>query len=344
MAIQRSAAREIEGIVALLASPDAVTRHTAAARLSTIGPRAVPHLVDGFQAASGHVARVAILKVLETLRDRRGLSLALDVLADAGREPATAAAAIELLGAFLDGESTHALETLGSVAVDATRPELERLAAWHTLARMPERILAPLRRRLARDDNPVVRRRAEQPRQAGTAPPALDPDAVLEAAAARDGADPSLVGAAIRASAATVPLGTLHRVIERARSREDAGCDEADRIEWMELRAAAHVALAGRRSRVALYDARDTVAAATRPLPHGFATALAQVGDAACLDAIADALSHAPADASPETREWRARLLDAGRAILDRERLTRRHAAVRRLVRRHPDAAQALFG
>ena len=119
----------------------------------------------------------------------------------------------------------------------------------------------------------------------------------------------------------------------------------ADRHEWLTLRAAVHQVLAERRSRVALYDVRDTIESAERPLPDGFAEALAHVGDASCLDVIADAVGADPrTPAHPQEHEWRDRLLEAGRAILDRERLTRRHAAVRRLIRIHPDVAHALFG
>lgn len=345
MAIRRSAAAETRELVDTLAAGDAVTRETAAARLCAIGARAVPHLIDAFGAIHSTVARTTILNVLETIRDRRALALGLDVLADPERDPATAAAAIGLLGTFLDGESTHALETLGAVAVDADRPDLERLAAWQMLERMPGRILAPLRTRLARDRNPAVRRRVLATPVDEAAPlPLVDPAELLTSAATGQPTDPALVVAALPSAGHRVALTTLHRLVERARSCERAADGPADRQEWLGVRAAVHAALAERRSRVALYDARDTVEQAQGPLPASFATVLARVGDAACLEVIAGALAKIPAAPGPREHEWRDQLLEAGRAILDRERLTRRHAVVRRLARMHPEVAQALFG
>ncbi|MDO8834070.1 MAG: hypothetical protein Q7V01_00665 [Vicinamibacterales bacterium] len=345
MAIRRSAAAETQELVDSLAAGDAVARETAAARLCAIGARAVPHLIDAFGASHATVARTAILHVLETIRDRRALALGLDVLADPDRDPSTAAAAIGLLGTFLDGESTHALETLGAVAVDADRPDLERLAAWQMLERMPGRILAPLRTRLARDRNPAVRRRVLAQPAAGAAPlPLVDPADLLTAAAAGQPTDPALLRAAVPSAGLRVPLTTLHRLVERIRSNEHDAGNQADRHEWLTARAAVHAALAARRSRVALYDVKDTLQQAQGPLPAAFATALARVGDAACLEVIAGALARMPGEPTPQEHEWRDQLLEAGRAILDHERLTRRHAVVRRLARMHPEVAQALFG
>ncbi len=345
MAIRRSAAAETQELVDTLAAGDAVARQTAAARLGAIGARAVPHLIEAFRATHSTVARTAILHVLETIRDRRALALGLDVLADPDRDPATAAAAIGLLGTFLDGESTHALETLGAVAVDADRPDLERLAAWQMLERMPGRILAPLRTRLARDGSPAIRRRVLAEPAGDTAPlPLIDPADLLAAAAAGQPTDPALLMVALPSAGHRIPLTTLHRLIERARSNERDAGEQADAREWLAVRAAVHAALAGRRSRVALYDVKDTVEQAQGPLPAAFATALARVGDAACLEVIAGALARMRETPTPQAHEWRDQLLDAGRAILDHERLTRRHAVVRRLARMHPEVAQALFG
>lgn len=345
MAIRRSAAAETQELVDTLAAGDAVARETAAARLCAIGARAVPHLIDAFGATHSVAARTAILNVLETIRDRRALALGLDVLADPERDPATAAAAVRLLGTFLDGESTHAIETLGAVAVDADRPDLERLAAWQMLERMPGRILAPLRTRLARDRSPAVRRGVlATPGNETASLPLIDPAEFLTSAATGQRTDPALLVAALPSAGPKVPLTTLHRLIERARSCERAAHGPADRQEWLAVRAAVHAVLADRRSRVALYDARDTVEQAQGPLPASFATVLARVGDAACLEVIAGALARVPAAPGPQAHEWRDQLLDAGRAILDRERLTRRHAVVRRLARVHPEVAQALFG
>lgn len=345
MAIRRSAAAETREWLDALASADPVVRETAAARLGAIGARVVPHLLDAFAASPSPVGRAAILRVLEATRDRRGLALATEVLASPGRDPGVAAAAIVLLGAFLDDESTQALETLGTLAIDPARPDLERLSAWRMLERMPPRILAPLRKRLTRDPSAAVRRLAGAMLDVPDTPlAAFDPAGLLESAAHGTETDPAIVAAAVAAAGPRVPLTTLHRLVELARRHESAPAADADRHEWLLARAAIHAALSERRSRVALYDVVDTVAGAAGPLPAPFATALERVGDASCLDVIAAALSRRAAGAAPREQQWRDQLLSAGRAILDRERLTRRHAVVRRLERAYPDIARALFG
>jgi hypothetical protein len=344
VAIRRSAAAEIRELVTALAGGDAVARETASARLGAIGARAVPHLLDAFAASRSRVERVAILKVLDATRDRRGVLLAIDLLATPGRDPAVAAGAIALLGSGLDDEQTQSLETLGTIAVDAARPELERLAAWRMLERMPERILAPLRRRLGRDASAAVRRLAEAaPDSAHTPLAALDPAGLLESAAGGADTDPAVIAAAAASAGPGVPLTTLHRLVELARASEASAPAEADRHEWLLARAALHAALVDRRSRVALYDVVETLERADRPLPDAFATTLEHLGDAAALDVLATAAARAAGTDSLQEQQWRVRLLAAGRAILDRERLTRRHAAVRRLERAFPEFARALF-
>jgi hypothetical protein len=342
VAIRRSASAETRDLIETLASADAVARETAAARLGAIGARAVPHLLTAFGTSRSAVERVTILRILEATGDRRGVLLAIDVLDTPDRDPAVAAAAIALLGADLDDERTQALETLGTLAVDPQRPDLERLAAWRMLERMPERILAPLRKRLSADGSPAMRRLAEAAADVRETPmAALDPAGLLAAAGEGTDTDPAVIAAAA-AVHPDVPLTTLHRLVEQARTRETAAPSEADRQEWLLARAALHAALAERRSRVALYDVVETLERATAPLPDAFATALERLGDAACLDVIAAAATRA-GDAGPERQQWRDRLLATGRAILDRERLTRRHAAVRRLERAFPEFARALF-
>jgi hypothetical protein len=95
-------------------------------------------------------------------------------------------------------------------------------------------------------------------------------------------------------------------------------------------RAAAHVALANRGSRIALYDLRESLERGAAPLPVEFLAALSLVGDTSCLEAIAGA--HAKA----RNLWWRQHLADVFRTIVARERLTRRHAVVRKIEKRWP--------
>jgi HEAT repeat protein len=107
-----------------------------------------------------------------------------------------------------------------------------------------------------------------------------------------------------------MPLAELLTGVESARERQRPAA-----------RAAGHLALAKRGSRVALYDLREWLDAAREPLPADAVSALTLVGDASCLEPIAKAYS----------RSRDGRLLEAFARIMKRERLTRRHAVIRKL-------------
>jgi len=133
-----------------------------------------------------------------------------------------------------------------------------------------------------------------------------------------------------------VPITLLLHLIERIRERE-ASEPPAGREEWRMARAAAHVALASRGSRLALYDLRESLEAATAPLPVEFLAALSLAGDASCLEPIAAA--HAKA----KDAWWRDHLADAFRAIVARERVTRRHAAVKKIAKKWKGVVDELW-
>ena len=71
-----------------------------------------------------------------------------------------------------------------------------------------------------------------------------------------------------------------------------------------------------------------------------FLAALEEVGDATCLEPLAAAYDASAAGADPW---WRDHLATAFRAIVHREGLTRRHAAVKRLTTRWPVATADLM-
>ena len=342
MAIRRSAAVEIEPLIDDLCGSDAVARETAGARLAVIGGRAVPHLVRAFEHTGSPVARAAILKVFETCRDRRGLDLALDIVDDAAADPKVLSAAVTVLGAHLDGDDgARALDALSALALERDHGDLVRLQAADLLARALPTVTAPLRRQLAKDTSAAVRQwaAAASAREA----PAVDPRAALEAVADGAAADPVLLQALVADGAAGMPLPTLHRVIEQVRLREARLAAEADRVEWLRVRGAVHFALAIKGSRVAAYDLRETLAGATPALPPDFIAAAGLVGDASCLDAIAGALAAPPAALDNRDQRWRDDLIRAGRAIVQREHLTRRHAAVRKIAKAWPAIADVLL-
>ena len=342
MAIRRSAAAEIELLLADLCSDDAVARETAGARLTVIGVRAVPHLIVAFDRAAAAGVKVAILKVLEATPDRRSAELGAEQLESDAADPAVRDAAVALLGAYLESpESTRVLDTLTAFILDTERSDTHRLRALDAIERALPHVLKPLRERLAEDPSSAIRAWAAVSPASGT--PVIDPRLAIEAAAAGEPADPRFLQELVPAGCADAPLPTLHRLVEMARDREAQASSAADRGAWCAVRGMVHRALARRASRVAVYDLRETLSRAAEPLPGGFAEAAGLVGDVGCLESIAEALARAPAALEGPWREWKDDLAKAGRAIVERERLTRRHAAMKRIVRLSPDVAATLL-
>jgi hypothetical protein len=171
----------------------------------------------------------------------------------------------------------------------------------------------------------------------------IDPRLAIETAAAGEPVDPRFLRELLPAGCADAPLPTLHRLIEMARDHEAHASRAADRGAWLAVRGMVHLALAHRASRVAVYDLRETLSRAAEPLPEGFAEAAGLVGDGGCLEAIADVLARMPAALESPLREWQGILVSAGRAIVGRERLTRRHAVMKKIVRLSPEVASELL-
>jgi hypothetical protein len=342
VAIRKSAAAEIEHLIDDLCGADPVARETAGARLAIIGGRAVPHLVATFGHSVSAVARAAILKVLEASPDRRGVDLAIEQLDPEDVDPKVQTAAVALLGAHLDGaESPMALDRLSAMALGVNRSDGLRLQALDAIARALPHVLKPLRKRLSKDPSPAVRGWASRGVAAAGLP--IDPRSALESVAAGEAADPSVLRDLVPSGATDAPLPILHRLIEIARTREDTAPAEADRLEWHAVRGSVHLALARRGSLVAVYDLRETLAGATGALPAGFVEATALVGDGSCLEPIAESLARFPAKMDRRDQQWRDDLLQAGRAIVQRERLTRRHAVIRKIAKVSPDVASVLL-
>jgi hypothetical protein len=86
-----------------------------------------------------------------------------------------------------------------------------------------------------------------------------------------------------------------------------------------------------------LYDLRETVEAAHGPLPTSFLAALRVLGDASCIESLAAALARAPHN----DRWWQHQLASALRAIAKRERITKRHASMKKVLARWPAVIDA---
>jgi HEAT repeat protein len=332
MVIKSSAARDIGRLVSELASQDDVRREAALARLAIIGARAVARLVAALAADPPAPTRAAILRALEAIGDRRGLPPALERLTDS--DPRAALVAVTAVRRFLRSddrqEAAAAFDGLATAALDATRPDPVRLAALEALEEIPGKSTKTLRERLAADPSPALRRRARG--EPGDAPS-------FDALVARLPDDPELVRGAVQAAGAKAPLPTLGHLVDALRERETAARQLEERAAWRTARAAVHQALAERGSRLALYDLRECLAATTEPLPVGFIAALGLVGDQSCLEAIARAWARSRAG---RDEWWRRHLADALRAIVRRERLTRRHRVLQRVLHRYPAVTEIL--
>ncbi len=321
MVIKASSAGEIRRLVDALRGNDEVRCEAAIARLAIIGPRAVDRLVTAYDAAAERDTRIAILRALEAARDRRTVPIARAAMTKGGDEAIAGAAALRgLLDSPHDRTAADALDALMSAALDTSAERRVRLAAFDALQEMP----AEIRDRVAA----AFEAEGGATSGAEAAPQAAWADA-LEG---RLPDDPALVRDLVRARGASAPLSELRSLIDLVRAREQATRGAAKRAAWQAIRGSLHQALALRGSRIAVYDLRESLEAGGGPLPVSFLAALHVVGNASCLPALAAAHAAAAAE-SP----WRQQVAAAFHAIAKRERITRRHAVMKRIYAKWPE-------
>lgn len=293
-------AGEIDRLVTDLVGADPVRREAAFARLRVLGPRAVPRLAHA--AEHGDAAlREAALEALDGSQDARARAAALNALHAA--EPAVQVAAAGVLRHLLSGETdASVLDALTTIALDATAAPGARGAAIEALTQLPPEIVGP-----------VIDRATQE---LGTAPPVDAPAAAM---------------LWIRRHA-DAPLSQFHDLVKRAREQAEQATSDAQRRAWQTVRGTAHLALASRDRRVALYDLRDAFeAAAAHPLPEDFIEAIEAIGDASCIESLAQAWAKAV-----DRPAWRDRLVGAADVILQRASAGDRSAAVRKVRARFP--------
>jgi hypothetical protein len=313
LVIKSSSAREVDRLVAQLRDGSPVEREAAIARLRVIGARAVDRLVRMIRSDAGAAARAAALKALEGTDDPRGRAAATEYL-DA-EMPAVASAAIAVLRTHLTSDAA-VLDAVTAVALDRTRPKSVRLAALDALSELPRATIQPVLQQVGGDD------------------PALS-GATLSGAPG-DGAgggfdEPSGLREWLAVRGAAAPLSEIHDAIVRIRERERDEPSARHRQEWQAARGEAHLVLARRGSRVALYDLREAFDASTAPLPIDFLSAITLIGDASCVEPLARAWA-----ASTREPWWRGRVAEAGRAIAAQAKLTTRSAVGRRVRTKYP--------
>ena len=326
--IKASSATQIAGLIADLSSSRTVAREAAIARLTILGARAVDPLIALVESSTDAEARAAALRTLEAIGDPHARIAVVRALDDS--EPIVAAAAASAARRYLRGpHGAGVLDRLTRGALDRSREPTVRIAAIRAVTQLPASTIGPLLTALREDPEASIRELA------GTATPAprkrkADPEAILTAAAG--GAlppDPDVLRHAITSGESASNLTDLLRVIEVVRDREARERPER-REGWRAARAAAHLCLAHRGSRIALYDLRESLESKDARQPVEFLAALSAVGDASCLEPIAAA--HARAD----DRWWKDHLVDTFRTIVSRERLTRRHAVIKKIEKRWP--------
>jgi hypothetical protein len=246
------------------------------------------------------------------------------------------------LRAFLRGpRCADAVDALAGTALAGSRPEALRLTAIRALADLAPATIKPIAEALASDASDAVRTAsaALARRRHGAAakrqPEALpDPDTLPD--------HPDLARAALARTGGSMPLAALHHIVEQVREREQTA-GAAERPAWLAVRAAAHAALARRGSRVALYDIRETLERTATPLPVDMIAALRQVGDSSVLESIAGAYARAIDSGAGKNDWWPRHLADAFRTIARREKLTRRHAVMKKIAQRWKAVAAHLY-
>jgi hypothetical protein len=336
MVIKASAAAEVRALVDALSGTDEVQREAAVARLAVIGPRAIERLTDAYRTSRSRDTHVAILRALEAISHHRSAPIARAAILEGGDVGVAATAVLRpLLSSPHGSTAADALDALMAVALDSKAERRLRLAALDALQDMPE----PVRARVAEAlrDDPVTR---------------LQGDAARIEAIWTDAADgrlpdhPALLRDALASRASTAPLNTLRQMIDVIRAHERAS-DAGQRDSWRSVRGALHQALALRGSRVALYDLREslgelsaTSGAPPSALPVSFLAALHVLGDASCVEPIAAAWVRS----GPDDEPWRTQLASAFRAIVRRQKITRRHAVLKRILSRWPEAAPLAGG
>jgi len=336
MVIKASPSAEIRTLIEALSDADEVPREAAIARLAIIGARTVDRLIDEYGKTADRRTHVAILRALEAIGDYRSGRLARQAIASGGDVAVAAAAVLRtLLTSPHNPSAVDALDTLVAVALDRTSAHRLRFAALEALQDLPGDLRARIDAAVQADPGGGLREAAQ----------AADTDAARADAIWRDAVegrlpdDPNALREAMTTRAAAAPLNTLRRMIDAVRAKEREGV-----AGWLMLRGSLHQALALRGSRVALYDVRESLEGDERPLPVSFLAALHALGDVSCLEPLAAAWSRAALEPPGDNDRWRGQLALAFRAIARRERITRRHAVIKRIAAKWPGAAELWSG
>ena len=334
MTLPRRPAPSIAALVHDVVDGAPIAREAAVARLAIAGIRAEGLVIQALTAADAR-GQAALLGVLERLTTARALDAAIDCLATV--DPTVATAAVAAVRPHLQSEdpdlASRALDALVTTTLEPARAEAARLAAIDAVAEAGgASAVAAVQARLRDDPNPRIRRAVDD----AAAPAGITGGAQIEAVAADPGSDPLAVQRLIGEAGAQGSLAALHQLVLALAHRERTATSDAERAGWTLALGAAHHALAARGSRLARLDLREALER-TPPERLGELVAAAEaIGDASCLAPLVAAW-HAGEEST------RARVAAAFTAIVARDGLTRRHAAVKDVLARWPLAATELL-
>ena len=333
MTLPRRPAPSIAALVHDVVGGAPIAREAAVARLAIAGARAEGLVLQALATADPR-AQAALLGVIERWTTARALAAATACLSAADATVATAA--VTAVRPHLLSEdpdlAASALDALVTTSLDPDRAEAARLAAMDAVSDAGGGARDALQARLRDDPNERIRRAAAgDPGAAGAAGGAQQ----IEAVAADPGSDPLAVQRLIGEVGAQGSLAALHQLVLAIGHRERTAATDAERAGWTLALGAAHHALAARGSRLGRLDLRDALERTAPERLGELVDAAAAVGDAACLAPLAAAWT-----AGEEST--RTRIAAAFAAIVAREGLTRRHAAVKDALARWPHAAAEL--
>lgn len=319
----------LASLVDALRSPRADISESAVARLRLVGALAVPKLVDLARATDAPAAaRARALRVLASVGGREAVQTGIACLEAADLEIVEEACV--LLGDRVqrpDAEGARALDALTALAMSPAIAVDRRLLALAALDGLPDALLRPVHDALAQDPSSRIVSRVLRQRAGG----AWSLEGIVERGLPPS---PALAGAIAGDEAEDAPVTLLRKTIDLVRTRESqAGPDE--QLGWRSVRATLHDALARRHSRIALYDLRETLESATGPVPIGFLAAAAAIADVTCLEAV----GYAWMSAAVGDQWYRDHLRDVFTAIVHRERITRDHKTLTKMLTRHPGTA-----
>jgi hypothetical protein len=338
VSIKPSAAGEIRTLLAALASGDEIRRETAIARLSIIGPRAVDRMLAAYTSADRDT-RIAILRTFEAIGDPRAVSVARQALDEGGDLAVAAANTLRvLLDSPTESTSAKALDALVATALSPAAERRVRVAAFDALRDLPAEIRERVEAAAAGAPDRTILPPAPAGRGVVSAPDALWQDAIE----GRLVDDPTALRGVVDARGPSAPLGVLQRLVDALRTRERETSNAQRRAAWRALRGAVHQALGLRGSTIALYDLRETLEETGEPLPASFIGALHAVGDSSCLEPVAAAHAATTGNDEPAKR-WRVQLENAFKAIVAREKITRKSAVMKRLEKKWPASGDVLL-